>query len=517
MKKLVTTILMAILILALVGYAEEVPASANSYNVGDSFCLGHYEQDGYAVNGKEPISWKVLSIENDKALVMSEKGLRGLSYGTADMASYSDRDLSWGTSYLREWLNNDFLKSAFAEDERACILRSRVITLDAAGTCATDDYLFCLSIDEAERYFDSKEAMGCEITEVAKKGLRLDAGAITDGYGCWWLRDLTNRIDYRGDGVNEAAYISGISGTQNAKKGKGMPVFCDYLCTVRPAMWVDLTNEKLYDGPSEENISVDDAIESSAQVYITLEKGAKGDEVKALQERLNELNYVTGSADGIFGNKTGDAVVLFQKINGLEATGVADELTQRSLYAETAVCNLEGLKGVSIVDRIASLLAGRGDAIEYTETYTYERYTYLEDYFAAFGISDPENVSVSNWYFSYDKDGLTAYDEWKYIHVTYPTKGSAEQALKGLQWTYKMFVETIPDLIEEAADKGYSIVSMDYFGKDMTDDEVRREGAVICEGEIAQMQSIADTQKAFESVDKNGDGKISFEELLPVS
>lgn len=68
----------------------------------------------------------------------------------------------------------------------------------------------------------------------------------------------------------------------------------------------------------------------------TLQKGDKGDEVIALQKRLIELNYLSGSADGDYGNKTKSAVELFQKEANLSATGIADTETQQALFAEDA-------------------------------------------------------------------------------------------------------------------------------------------------------------------------------------
>lgn len=68
----------------------------------------------------------------------------------------------------------------------------------------------------------------------------------------------------------------------------------------------------------------------------TLQKGSKGDDVKALQQRLIELNYLSGSADGDYGNKTKTAVELFQKEAGLDATGIADPATQEALFADDA-------------------------------------------------------------------------------------------------------------------------------------------------------------------------------------
>ena len=70
--------------------------------------------------------------------------------------------------------------------------------------------------------------------------------------------------------------------------------------------------------------------------YQTLQKGSKGDEVKALQQRLIELNYLSGSADGDYGGKTASAVELFQSTAGLTATGIADADTQTALFADDA-------------------------------------------------------------------------------------------------------------------------------------------------------------------------------------
>ena len=46
--------------------------------------------------------------------------------------------------------------------------------------------------------------------------------------------------------------------------------------------------------------------------------------VQALQERLAELNFLSGKADGIFGAATENALKAFQAMNGLEETGKAD-------------------------------------------------------------------------------------------------------------------------------------------------------------------------------------------------
>lgn len=51
----------------------------------------------------------------------------------------------------------------------------------------------------------------------------------------------------------------------------------------------------------------------------TLRKGDRGEAVRAWQMYLNEHGYYCGNADGIFGQKTQDAVVKYQQDKGMEA------------------------------------------------------------------------------------------------------------------------------------------------------------------------------------------------------
>ena len=66
--------------------------------------------------------------------------------------------------------------------------------------------------------------------------------------------------------------------------------------------------------------------------YRNLSKGDRGDRVKKLQERLIELGYLTGTADGSYGNQTRRAVMRFQYYNGLQQDGVAGRATQTVLF-----------------------------------------------------------------------------------------------------------------------------------------------------------------------------------------
>ena len=69
----------------------------------------------------------------------------------------------------------------------------------------------------------------------------------------------------------------------------------------------------------------------------TLKKGMEGEDVKALQEKLNLLGYLEGTPDGIFGSQTEDAVVMFQAVNGLTADGLAGTKTLEVLYSTSAL------------------------------------------------------------------------------------------------------------------------------------------------------------------------------------
>ena len=63
----------------------------------------------------------------------------------------------------------------------------------------------------------------------------------------------------------------------------------------------------------------------------TLTLGMTGNDVYALQERLIELRYLTGVADGVFGAETQAALIAFQKNNNLTADGNAGSSTLKKL------------------------------------------------------------------------------------------------------------------------------------------------------------------------------------------
>ena len=69
----------------------------------------------------------------------------------------------------------------------------------------------------------------------------------------------------------------------------------------------------------------------------TLRKGAKGDNVIALQTGLAAKGYYTGKIDGIFGAGTLKAVKAFQKAESLKVDGLAGKATQARLSELTGV------------------------------------------------------------------------------------------------------------------------------------------------------------------------------------
>ncbi|MBR2798886.1 MAG: peptidoglycan-binding protein, partial [Clostridia bacterium] len=72
--------------------------------------------------------------------------------------------------------------------------------------------------------------------------------------------------------------------------------------------------------------------EAGSIQFPALKKGAKGEAVIRIQIALIEKGYLSGKADGDYGQMTEDAVKQMQIKYGMEATGVADEEFQKKLY-----------------------------------------------------------------------------------------------------------------------------------------------------------------------------------------
>ena len=94
------------------------------------------------------------------------------------------------------------------------------------------------------------------------------------------------------------------------------------------------------------------AADARAAVYW----GMRGDEVVRVQQKLRQWGYYDGSADGVFGQETYEAVVRFQKKNGLKADGVAGPATLAALGMPTAAAAAS--QGESEIYLLARLVHG---------------------------------------------------------------------------------------------------------------------------------------------------------------
>jgi len=99
------------------------------------------------------------------------------------------------------------------------------------------------------------------------------------------------------------------------------------------------------------------APDASAAVYW----GSRGEQVRRVQQKLRQWGYYDGDVDGIFGQETYDAVVYFQKKNGLKADGVAGSATlaamgisssEEKIVAASASASLSYSSDVELLARL---------------------------------------------------------------------------------------------------------------------------------------------------------------------
>ena len=89
-----------------------------------------------------------------------------------------------------------------------------------------------------------------------------------------------------------------------------------------------------------------------------LRQGDRGEQVQWIQERLEDLGYEVGEADGVFGEETRQAIVQFQLSRGLDADGVVGAGTFYALQQRQAAVEVNrgfGRRGAQIVQMAQQL------------------------------------------------------------------------------------------------------------------------------------------------------------------
>lgn len=187
--------------------------------------FGSYPQSADADAEKTAIEWKVLTKENGRILLISKYALDCKPYNT------ERKNVTWETSYIRKWLNEEFMQAAFIGDEQKWIAEITLENPDnrkyrTKGGRKTQDKIFLLSIEEAEKYFALDEARACTPTNYAVAN---DAYENEETGNCgFWLRS-----------PGYYQYNAAIVYYDGGVDASGFSVDADF-SAVRPALWINL-------------------------------------------------------------------------------------------------------------------------------------------------------------------------------------------------------------------------------------------------------------------------------------
>ena len=82
--------------------------------------------------------------------------------------------------------------------------------------------------------------------------------------------------------------------------------------------------------------------------------GSRGDEVRSIQTKLKRWGYYNGNIDGIYGNKTVEAVKYFQRKNGLTVDGIAGTNTLKAMgiYNSSGSSTTSNNSDVNLLSRL---------------------------------------------------------------------------------------------------------------------------------------------------------------------
>lgn len=121
-------------------------------------------------------------------------------------------------------------------------------------------------------------------------------------------------------------------------------IFC-ILSTLWTMAFSESAVQPLSEMTIEELLALRDQIDAALAekgyvVYFDIERGAKGEAVSNIQQRLTELGYYSGKISGKFDTETQKAFKAFEKANSLESDGMASRADQVVLFSENAAPKL---------------------------------------------------------------------------------------------------------------------------------------------------------------------------------
>ena len=201
----------------------------------DCVYLGGYGQN--TTYNVEDIVWRVLSVDGNDAMLMTDKAISCIPYG-------SGGKVYWEGSQLREWLNDEFLNTAFKADEKVAMIKTDIS--GTGGETGDGDYVYVLSQEEAS---DGQYGFGSDHTQTdySKYTKPTDYARVNGCYvysfdrskqfygNCyWWLRSQSYQENAQ-DVVYSAAVVD-----YDGWIDESMLVY-DGFCGVRPVIHVDLS------------------------------------------------------------------------------------------------------------------------------------------------------------------------------------------------------------------------------------------------------------------------------------
>ena len=245
-KRLLAGLLALVMVLSLceITLGQSTPAKAavslqnpttdgNGVTTWDCIYFGNYYQSNSST--KEPIKWRVLSVNGNDAFLLADQNL--------DAKPYNEKftDVTWATCTLRTWLNDAFLNTAFTSAEQVAIKNTTVVNddnpyYDIEGGENTTDKVYLLSIAEASNTaygFNGEFRTESETREAKNTAYAKECGAWTSRNGYWWLR-------------SPSYYSRSASSVNNYGYGTDNGTDVDYDNAVRPALHLNLSSSTLW-------------------------------------------------------------------------------------------------------------------------------------------------------------------------------------------------------------------------------------------------------------------------------